>query len=133
MTCLIDAYDVASGDFVTDIALDNLRLSVRRVYDLVIPIGGDFPVPIRMKVTKSIVDFVVTRVHDSVNAAEAFALAHNSEIPTSGPIQLISSNGTTQRYLVNARVTMNRLKSEVGATTIHSYHIEGGLILSSLP
>ncbi len=133
MKCLIDSYDITAGDFVTDVALDNLRLSVTRVYDITIPIGEALPVPIRMKVTKSTVDFVVTRVHDNAGAAEAFILMHNSDIPTSGPVKLISSNGALERFLVNARLTVNQLNSEVGATTIHAYHIEGGLILASLP
>ncbi len=133
MTCIIDSYNITSGDSVTNIALDNLRLSVQRIYDIVVPIGGALPVPTRMKVTKSTVDFVVTRVHGSAGAAELFLLAHNSDIPTSGPIRLISSNGSTEKFLVNARLTVNQLNSEEGATTIHAYHIEGGLILSSLP
>ncbi len=133
MICIIDSYDITSGDDVTNIALDNLRLSVKRVFDVVIPIGADFPVPIRMKVTKSTVDFIVTRVHASAGAAEAFLLAHNSSIPTSGPIRLISSNGSIEKFVVNGKATVNQLNSEVGATTIHAYHIEGGLILSGLP
>ena len=126
MQCKIDTYELTDGTLSGGFALGQLRIRFDRVHDSVIPLGETSPVYFFRGVHKSTIDFVVVRNHGTINAAEAFIIAHDDNVPSSGTVQLISSDGAVTATIQKALIFFQQLDSEIGSTTIHAYHIEGG-------
>lgn len=133
MQCTIDTYAITDGTFSGGVALSDFRLRVDRIHDVVTPLGGASPVYFNRLVRKSTIDFVVARCHASAKAAEQFLFDHEFDLPSAGTVALLSEDGSITAYVWNARLFSHQLNTEIGSTTMHAYHIEGGPLSSTPP
>jgi hypothetical protein len=123
----INDIPLADGTLPGGFALADFRISVARLIDIVFPIGALNPLTFDRTTRESTLDFMVSRVHDSPEDAELYIAAHDAAIPSSGPVQVTTSDGEI-RYLMEAKLITHQLIRQIGKTTFHSYHIEGGQI-----
>lgn len=127
MRAKIDTYQLADGTLAGGRSLSGLRIQFNRIHEIIMPIGGPIPVLFPRGVTRSTIDFNVTRVHASIAAAEQFILEHNDSLPPLGLVSLMSSGPfISTATVLNGKLFSQLLNTEIGATTIHAYHIEGG-------
>ena len=127
MLCSINDYPLADGTFAGGYALSALKFAVTRVFDVVIPLEALLPVLFDRQVTRTAVDFQITRVHASFEAADQYVADHDAAIPSSGDVAFTALDGTV-RYLLNAYLIQHTRVGGIGKTTVHAYHIEGGRI-----
>jgi len=125
MLVSINGFALADNTIAGGVALSQARYSVERIFDIVVPVQGFLPVPFNRNVRRTTVDFQVTRSHDTLEHAEQYIADHDAAIPSSGPVQFTTTNGGV-RYMLNAALIRHQLIGEIGKTTEHSYHIEGG-------
>lgn len=84
---------------------------------------------------KTSVSFAISREHSSIQAAEAFILAHYCELPGSGTLELhaeATTGGVKQYYMTNAVLSVTG-GSVNGVSTDHSYEITGGILTTTRP
>lgn len=180
MRISIGDFELADGTMSGGFALEQIRLAVDRIFDVVIPVpelltegtlvvgmlyrivlfevGDDFtniggtnvsgdvfiatgttptvwanesrligiaPVLFDRNVRRTIVDFQIARIHASMSASDIYAIDHDSMVPDSGLVQFTTTSGGI-RWLLHAALISHQMVDLIGATTIHSYHIEGG-------
>lgn len=128
MLASIDDFALADGSFAGGVALSQIRINVQRIFDIVVPLQTLDPVLYDRGVRKTVVDFQVFRVHDSIAAAEIYIIDHDLLVPDSGQVQFSATDGTI-RYMFNAALFTHQRIGVIGETTLHQYHIEGGRIL----
>lgn len=126
MLAKIDTYFLADGTLAGGVALSGLRIQFQRVHDVFVPIGGPSRKYIPRNVTRTTIDFSVTRNHADIAAAEEFILDHNNSLPVTGEVMLLSSSGFVTASIPRGRLFSHRLNTEIGSTTMHAYHVEGG-------
>jgi len=122
----INDIPLCNGTLASGFALSEIRVNVQRIFDLVVPLGELNPVPFERSVRRTTFDFQISRIHDTISAAEEFIFDHDADVPSSGAVKFTSSDGLGIRYLINARLITHSLIKYIGKTTTHSYHIEGG-------
>ena len=125
MRIAIGDFELADGTLAGGFALDQSRVSVERVFDVVVPLAELLPVLFDRNVRRTIVDCQIARLHESMEAADIYAIDHDAMVPDSGLVQFTATNGAI-RWLLHAALISHQLVDLIGATTIHSYHIIGG-------
>lgn len=78
---------------------------------------------------RTTINFSVTRLFDTIPAAESYILLHETTIPGSGTVVFQAVDGK-KFYLKDAAVQTTESK-QTGRTTMHSYSIMGGVISST--
>jgi len=121
----IGDFELADGTLAGGFALDQSRVSVERVFDIVVPLAELLPVLFDRNVRRTTVDFQIARIHASMEAADIYAIDHDAMVPDSGLVQFTATNGAI-RWLLHAALITHQLVDLIGATTIHSYHVIGG-------
>jgi hypothetical protein len=135
MLCSINNYFLADGTLAGGYGLKNLRLSIHRVFDVVVELGELNPVLFDRGKRKAEITFNVQRVQPTITDADIFILDHESAIPRSGAVKLLVSGSgtTTEALIVNGNLISNELVSQNGKETEHSYHITGALLFVPTP
>ena len=127
MLVSIGAYDICNGTLAGGVAIGNLRFSVDRTIDVVIPLPTTDPwlnlITFDRLTGSCSITFQVQRVHADVNACSSFILGLDAALPRTGYVVL--SNGATEFTIPNGRVKQHA-SSQVGATSTTQYTIIGG-------
>lgn len=79
------------------------------------------------------VSFRVTRIHDSLRTALQFAAEHAQNVPTSGVLSWALADGGIRRWAKDAVPIAVDLVAQVGLTTVWSYTLVIGEILTKDP
>ncbi len=137
MTVAIGAYVLCDGTLSGGVAITDLRVSNRHVFDEVIPIDTLPPITPAGVISPVIFDricaiasitFLVKRVHADLAAADVFILALDGNIPEGIANVVFTPSGTspTPVTIPNGVITNHSLQEQDGAMTIHQYTISGG-------
>lgn len=138
MLCSINNFLLADGTISGGVALSNLRLTITRYFDVVIPLGELDPVPLDRNKRRANVSFNVSRVHASIKDSETYILDHDTTVPRTGDAKLIVSvEGITTNIpyalIINGALVSWELVSYIGSKTEHAYTITGAPLFSVDP
>ncbi len=137
MLVKVGSYELCDGTLPGGVAISDLRVSNRHVFDEVIPIDTLPPITPEDVISPIIFDricaianitFLVKRVHADLSAAEEFILELDSNIPEGieNVVFTTTSPSSSTVTIPNGVVTEHSLQEHEGAVTIHQYTIAGG-------
>ncbi len=127
MKVIVGAYSLCNGTLTGGVAVSELRLSQRRISDIVPSIGGVSPVAYDRVGRPCVYSFTVKRTHADADAAEVFILGLEDAVPATGTITITTGDPTPANFVIpNAKVQSIELVQQTGATTFHNYSIIGG-------
>ncbi len=127
MTVTVGAYSLCDGTLPGGVAVSELRLSQRRIADIVPAIGGVSPVTYDRAGRPCAYSFTVKRTHADADAAEVFSIGLEDAVPAVGAITVTTTGPTPADFIIpNGKVQTIDLILIEGATTFHSYSIIGG-------
>lgn len=132
MLATIGTFQVADETASGGYALSELRLSVQRIFDIVIPLETTNPKFFDIDCRRTVADFEVARLHASPQAADEYCALHDTTVPSTGDVSFTATDGTTA-FIIGAVLITHQRVGGIGKVTRHAYHIEGGRIESSLP
>jgi len=128
MLVQIGTYKICDGVAISSgIAVGNLRLSVDRTIDVVIPLPTTDAwlnlITFDRLTGACSITFQVQRVHADVAACSSFILGLDAALPRTGYVVL--SDGVTEFTIPNGRVKQHS-SAQLGATSTTQYTIVGG-------
>ncbi len=124
MNVSIDSYDLCGGALTGSIS--ELRQRVTRFIDIILSLGTANPYLLDRGDRQTQITFNVTYNHASIKEADLFIFNRENTIPQAGDIEIVSTHGTTSKLLENGLLIDHHLISQIGTTTVHSYHLTGG-------
>jgi len=130
MLVSIGSYDLCDGTLSGGVAIGQLALTIDRVTDVFIEIGQLDPHTFDRVARRSDIAFQVERVFADWDAASAFLLDLELNIPSSGTIDFIFPSGT--RSIPNGRV-LNYNSTQLGAKITTTYRLTGGAPTGGTP
>lgn len=134
MQCTINDFDLTDETILGGYALTNLSLRMQRIFDVVIPLGEALPVLFDRNKRRVDISFSVSRVHASIQDAETYITDHDSLIPRTGDIKLITEGSDSiVALIVNGALLNHSLVRQIGKYTEHAYQISGSPIFAPGP
>lgn len=132
MLISIDTFQLVDGTLSGGADVTDFRIRVDRIYDVVPALQQIDPVFMDRELRKFDIAFSVTRVHESIDAAEQYIQNHDAAVPDTGLITFTTVSGLLWT-LTNGALLYDNLTKETGATTIHQYNIVGGQPFAPAP
>ena len=134
MLCTINDFYLCDETLEGGWSLKGLRVRTHRYFDIVIPIAELDPVLLDRNKRRVDISFSVERVHDSIKAAEEYINDHDTLIPRTGDIKLITMGTETVISLViNGALLSHELVRQIGKFTEHAYRISGSTQFAPTP
>lgn len=134
MLCTINDFPLCDETLAGGWSLKRLQLRMQRIFDVVIPIGELNPVLLDRNKRRVDISFSVERVHDSIKDAEEYITDHDTLIPRTGDIKLITmGTETVIALVVNGALLSHELVRQIGKFTEHSYRIAGSTQFAPTP
>lgn len=112
----------------------NFRLSTAWSVQFVELVRARFADQIARENIRHEINFNVTRLHASVQAAMKFILEHAESLPASGVLSFLTTGaGASRRWIKGATLLRADCVQQIGMTTIWAYQLAGGQILTTDP
>ena len=130
MLVSIGGYALCDGTLSGGVAISALTVKSDRLIESVVQLPTSPPeaTALFMRSPQS-ADYTLTivRTHDSTPAAELFILDLDNNVPDSGDIIVTTTGPSASSYSIpNGALLSHELMQQLGATTWHQYHIQGG-------
>jgi|SRR5215471_6892979 len=130
MLVSIGSYDICDGTLAGGVAIGQLSLTIDRLTDVIVPIGQADPVLFDRVNRTSEISFQVERVFSDWDAASAFILDLELNLPSTGTVLFLFQSGS--RAIPNALV-LSYVSTQLGAKVTTTYRISGGSPIDGSP
>lgn len=134
MLCTVNDFYLCDETLSGGWALKGLQLRVHRYFDIVVPLGALNPVLFDRNKRRVDISFSVDRVHETIEAAETYIADHDSTVPRTGDIKLITmGTETVIALIINGALLSHELVRQIGKFTEHAYRIAGSTQFAPTP
>jgi hypothetical protein len=134
MLCTINDVYLADETISGGFALTGLRIKMERIAEIVVELAALNPVIMDRNKRRVDISFSISRIHDTIADAETYILDHDSTIPRTGDVKLITmGTETVIALIVNGALVRHELTRQYGKYTEHAYRITGSPIFAPTP